>query len=384
MKALAICDKGLEDIAALEIKELIKEKSQIKDNCVLFSVKKLEDLCLLCYKSQSVSKILFLLDSFKFNNNGFSDNVEKNIEKINFDKWLDKKTTFVVRCDKINNNDLSTNEIERKTGEFIINNIKKNKKYNQKVNLVNPDIIFSVFINKNECYFGIDFAGFDLSKRTYKIFMHPASLKGPIAYSLVRIADYTKKDALLDPFSGSGIISIEAALFASNFPVHYFDKEKFAFLKFKLLKTDFNKFFKNIDKKINKNDLKIIGYDNSMKFVQYGRKNAKIAGIDKLIRFSRIDIEWLDTKFKKNTIDKIVTDIPVLSKFADKSAVQKAYKELFYQADFILKKNGIVVILTRDLNSIKKFYEEFKFKIIEEKKVYSGKQELLILKLKKS
>ena len=42
----------------------------------------------------------------------------------------------------------------------------------------------------------------------------------------------------------------------------------------------------------------------AMKFVVFARKNAKIAGIDKQINFSRVDIEWLDLKFKKNSVDK--------------------------------------------------------------------------------
>ena len=383
MKGLAITENGIEDIAALEIKELINAETEIKDGCVVFNIEGLTDLCTLCYKSQSISRILSLFDYFKFNNDILKPANEK-IGKIDFSDWLGKNTSFAVRCIKIGNENISTAEIEEKFGEFIINNIKKSKNYAQKVNLKEPDIAFLVYINNNSCYIGIDFSGFDLSKRGYKIFMHPASLKGTIAYALVRIAGFEKSDILLDPFAGSGIISIEAALFASNFPINYYNKEKFAFLKFKPFnKLDFNKLFSRVDKKITKDKLDITGYDNSMKFVQYAKKNAKIAGIDKQITFSRVDVEWLDIKFKKNSVDKIVTDAPAFSKYSDKGAVEKAHKELFYQADYILKKEGIVVILVHDLSQIKKFYEEHNFKIVEQRKVYSGKQELSVVKLKK-
>ena len=383
MKGLAITEKGIEDIAALEVKELINTKAEIKDSCVVFNIENLPDLCTLCYKSQSVSRILFLFDYFKFNNDILKPANEK-ISKIDFSDWLGKNTSFAVRCIKIRHNELSTAEIEEKFGEFIITNIKKNKNYAQKVNLEEPDIAFLVYINDNSCYIGIDFHGFDLSKRSYKIFMHPASLKGTIAYALVRIAGFEKSDTLLDPFAGSGIISIEAALFASNFPVNYYNKEKFAFLKFKPFSNlDFDKFFSKIDKKISKDTLDITGYDNSMKFVQYAKKNAKIAGIDKQINFSRVDVEWLDIKFKKNSVDKIVTDVPALSKYSDRGAVEKSYKELFYQADYVLKKEGIVVILVHDLSQIRKFYEEYNFKIVEQRSIYSGKQELFVVKLKR-
>ena len=78
-----------------------------------------------------------------------------------------------------------------------------------------------------------------------------------------------------------------------------------------------------------------------------------------------------------------MTDIPPLSKYADKPAVEKSYKELFYQADYVLKKEGIVVILVHDLSQIRKFYEEYNFKIVEQRSIYSGKQELFVVKLKR-
>ena len=92
MKGLVITSKGIEDIAALEVKELIKAKSEIKDSCVIFDIKKLEELCLLCYKAQSAEKILFLLGAFELKE------LEKSIAKIKFDDWLYKKTTFRVSC----------------------------------------------------------------------------------------------------------------------------------------------------------------------------------------------------------------------------------------------------------------------------------------------
>src|SRR3989344_3946746 len=121
MKAIAITSKGIEDITALEIKELVKAKTQVKESCVIFEPKKPEDLCLLCYKAQSAEKILFLFDCFDFNNNELFEDIKKHIEKIDFGKWLNKKTTFRVSSKKIDNDDLSNEEVCSRTGELIIN-----------------------------------------------------------------------------------------------------------------------------------------------------------------------------------------------------------------------------------------------------------------------
>jgi len=95
----------------------------------------------------------------------------------------------------LTNDDFSSQDIEKETGAFIINNIKEKKAYDQKVDLENPDLIFYVYIFNERCYLGIDFCGFDLSKRDYKVFSSASDIKGTIAYSLLRIVGYKKKKA---------------------------------------------------------------------------------------------------------------------------------------------------------------------------------------------
>lgn len=64
MKALVITDKGLEDISLMEIKELAGAAGKIVESGVIFDYKKIEELHLLCYKGQSVFKVLQLIDNF--------------------------------------------------------------------------------------------------------------------------------------------------------------------------------------------------------------------------------------------------------------------------------------------------------------------------------
>ena len=232
MKAIAITHKGTEDIAALEIKELIKATSKINETVVLFELKNMIDLCKLAYKAQSISRVVYLFDEFKIQAdfNKILKTIETKIKKINFDKWLDKNKSFKVLCRHLTNNNFSSQDMEKEAGAFIIENIKQKKAYEQKVDLENPDLIFYVYIFDERCYLGIDFCGFDLSKRDYKVFSSASDIKGTIAYSLLRIAGYEKQKKLLDPFCSSGVIPIEAALY-SNGSVNYYRKDNFAFLK---------------------------------------------------------------------------------------------------------------------------------------------------------
>jgi len=287
MKGFLITHKGMEDIAALEVKELIGKNPKIEETCIVFHIKKYEELFELCYKSQSAIGIFYLLQEFNYND--IINDFKKNIDKLNINEWLSKNTKFKVECTKSNEDQPPTPEMEKKFGEIIIDHIQKKYNYRQQVNLEDPEIIIFIYLMGEKCYVGIDFAGFELNRRSYKIFIHPSDIRGTIGYFLVRLSGYNKNQTLLDCFSGSGTIPIEAALFASNFPINFFNKEKFVFLKFDKFKDFyFDKFFKKLDKGISDYKLCIYNIDSSMKNLNSAKKNSKIAGIGKKNKLQQV------------------------------------------------------------------------------------------------
>ncbi len=368
MKALAISHKGFEKECSDEIKELIKTKTSIKPQAIIFTIKNLNELCKVCYQSQSSTRILLLLDSFTFKTiNNIKKQIKQQVEKQSLKDWL-KKRTFVVRCLRLGEHKFSSHDLEAEIGEIIF------EKYKNKVNLENPDITFYIFINNNQCYFGIDFCGFDLSKRDYKIFNHPTSLNGAFAFCMLRYANHKPKDILLDPFCGCGTIPIEATLYAAKKSSNFFRKDKLAFNK--LHKYSFK------DKE-NKKKFSIVGSDQSLSCLKASQKNAQIADIHKSLKFTRIDIEWLDTKFKKAEIDLIITHPPYISRTKTKKDIEKLYNEFFYQVEYILNNKGRIILLTKDINLIQQSAEKNKFKLTDSKEVWHGKERFEIVKLEK-
>jgi len=350
MQGLAISNKGIEDITALEIRELLNAKTELKQGCVIFEIKNLEDLALLCYKGQSVNRVLLLLDKFKIKK---LEDFER-ISKIDFSEWL-KNRTFAARCEIIDNKELSSKEIEIAIGDKI----------DAKVNLANPDITLFAYIFNNDCYFGIDFSG-DISKREYKVFLHRNDMKGTIAYALVRLSDF-KEGIFLDPFCGSGTVAIEAALFGSNKSVNFYNKTKFPFLKF--LNIDLNTF----DSK--EKETNIFGFDELFGHVKSSKNNAKVAGVK--INFSKKEISWISEEFKE--IDSIATNAPKLARFSNKIKIETDYKELFSNAKNALKKGRKIVICCNETETLKKFAENAGFKVAEERDVNQGEEILKIV-----
>lgn len=373
MKGLVITSKGIEETAALEIRDLINAKCNAEERCVTFEFKHFEELCLLCYKSQSVDRVLYSIGTFKFQN--FFNEFQKFIDESDIYDWLGNHKQFKVECIRLGTHNFKSVDIETKVCKFILRKL-KNK--NIKADTKQFEINFLVYIVNNKCYFGIDFAGFELNKRSYKIFLHPNSLRGTIAYALIRESGFEKDDVMLDPFSRDGVIPIETALYATNFPLNYYKKDKFAFLKLKI-DIDFEKFFRDIDENIKKSKAKIYNYDHLFKYVDYSKKNAKIAGVDKQFSFSRVELEWLDIKFKEGSVDRIITNPPT----SKNAQLDKIYNEFFYQSEYILNSSGTVAVISRMSDFVKKCAGKHNFILSKEKDVWSGEQLLKMMIFKK-
>ncbi len=381
MKGLIITHRGFEDITATEIKELIGAESETKPSAAVFSYKHFLELCALSYQSQSAIKVLHLICRFHASNEleETKSELKKTLSETDLSQWISENTTFKVTCNRTGEHKYTSQDMISEAGKLL------KDKINKEVNFDSPDLIFHIHIINDSAYLGIDFAGIDLSKREYRIFAHPAALKGTVGYCMLRFAGYKKKQSLLDPFTKSGIIPIEAALYSLKRPVNYYRKEALAFRHLKPLENeDWEAFFSKIDKETDEETkLPIYGMDSSMPSITAAQKNAKLAGVNKNISFSRLEIEWIDTKFSKGDVDRIVAHPPGPSKRVEQKFIEKLYKELFYQTEYVLSEKGTAAYLARDTELLKKHAEQYKLKTEEERTIQLGKESLKAIKFSK-
>jgi 23S rRNA G2445 N2-methylase RlmL len=382
----AITDKGIEKITLLELDEIIKAKGKVEECVVTFKCKDYDELLAFCYKSQSIKRVLVLFDSFNFKNQEeIIEKTEKSLQKASLKEWFDKDKSFKVECERIGEHDFGSQTIEEAVGEKVIEAVKKKFGFAPSASMKSPDAKVYVFINNNQAYFGIDLIGRDLSKRNYRIFSAPGIINANLAYALVRLSGYApeRKQKFVDVFCKSGVVCIETALYTANLSVNYYSKD-FAFKKLKLFAgKDWESFFKKIDQKSKAEKLDITGSDPLLRNLEASKKNAKLAGVDKLIKFSKIDIEWLDTKKDENSVDIIASRIPCPSKHAREAEVRKLYKELFYQLEFVMKKAGRMAFLTENTNLLKEVLTK-DFKVVKEDELWSGEQKYQFVLLEKT
>ncbi|MCF7798654.1 RNA methyltransferase [Candidatus Woesearchaeota archaeon] len=324
--------KGLETICAADIFELIKKKAIIgKQFCLVKNITS-QDIAKLAYVLQSGISILPLLTKGK--------HIDKLtlMDKELFKNSLQEGMKFAVRSIKTKNEKLSSEELHEEIGACVSKWLKENN-ISPQVSLTKPDITFLVVANDEEYFVGIDVIGFRLCKRPYKLFQHPASLNGCIAYGIAKCAGLTKESVVLDPFCGTGTIPIEVALYQQEMSPFHFEN-KFAGLSISFFKKEFEK-QANLEKNKKVQKRKIFGFDSQLKMMNGAKQNAKIAGIKDGVSFSKVSIDWVDAKFQEGEVNIIITQPPIISERThNEKDVRKLFDELCYQSKYLLNKKG--------------------------------------------
>ncbi|RJQ17266.1 hypothetical protein C4573_04405 [Candidatus Woesearchaeota archaeon] len=335
MKGCIITHRGIEDIAALDVKELLNVKSEIHPSLIVFPIKKIKDVEKLSFYARSAKRVLVFLGKTKVSS---LEKTAKAIEKIIVTQKKILKKSFCVSCERIGEHGFKSVDIEGELHKSLAKKVLR-------VEYKHPHVQFYIYIYHDDCYVSLDTVRKDLSRRDYKLFNYGSSLKGTIAYALLRVAGFSKNKTLLDPFCNTGTIPIEAALYQRESPVYAKPK-------------------KNIPKA--KQVQNIYAFDASQKYLVAAKKNAIIAGVD--FSLVKLDAEWLDTKFE--AVDYIITKPIAASHNVSEKKVEKIYNDFFHGAFFIVKES-IAIITTKEA-MVKKIAKKYKWKCVHQRTIDAG------------
>ncbi len=352
MQALILTNKGLEKISAKEISDLIGKKVKIGEGYLVFDFSKREELYKLAYLGRSFTKVLEIIDS------------GKNPFDMKFNLQFDKKN-ISIEIEREGNHEFDSSDLYK----LITEAVRKQECKIQK----KADLPLVLFVKDNNAYFCLDYAGFDLGRRDYRIFINKASIKGNIAAGIILKSGFGNGKNFLDPFCRDGILGIEACLLAEAQSVHYFNKEKFAFLRiFGLDTTVLEKF----DKK-KKLDSSIILSDMNFANLSAAKKNSTIAGVHKNLRFLKCDINNLDLKFNKK-IDLLATMPLQPGRVITEKKIKKIAETFFKRTKEVLTSKGKLVLILKKGTEI---YEEMAegFEIVEKLEVMQGQEKVDVL-----
>ncbi len=373
-------NQGFEDVTAREVREILDVEATPRPfgilGRVVFEVKDILDAIKFAYITRTSNRVAVFLHHFEIpRDRSGLDVIYREVKSLDID-FLSKDKTFAIRTDRFGVHEFNSMDIMRVAGQAVIDNILESKGYRQKVNLDNPDVIIRVDVVGDHAMVGIDLIGEkSLHSRGYKVYHHPAALKSTLAHQLVMLSGWNpKKEILYDPMCGSGTIPIEAGIRVKNIPGGFWRKKNLQFIKLDL-GIDWFDWMEEIDDSLIVEDPEIkgiMGSDKIPRHVRGAELNSQRALVRDIIRWSRLELEWLDVKLERNSIDLIVTNPPYGKKIGRGKEVENAYKYLFFQADWILTEEGRIVLISPRDELVRKYSEEYGFKIKEEKDAWNG------------
>ena len=187
--------------------------------------------------------------------------------------------------------------------------------------LKKPDTIVFVDIIDDNCLIGILLKE-NLQKRDYRFKLTAENINANLAYALLSLVKCNKKSTIVDPFCRDGVICIEAARLGA----------------------------------------KVYGFHTN---TRNARINSKIAKVN--VDLSNKELDWLDTNFSKKTVT-IISYIPSHSKNKPFDEMDKFVKELFHQAEYVVKDYIGLIAQKDDLISL---YSK-NFKLVDKRLVNIG------------
>ncbi len=231
----------------------------------------------------------------------------KKCMKIDWSKYFDVNKTFAVKGAVFSDLFSHTQYPFLVVKDAICDVFRDKDGIRPDVNIKTPQILFDVYINKQNVIVSLNTSGAPLFQRGYREAVGDAPLNEVAAAGLIRMSGWDRKSMFVDPFCGSGTLLIEAALLASGIPSNI-ERQHYAFKNFANFDTKvWNEIYENAPKRCTSLPCKIVGSDISSEMVLKARRNLRGLPIGRFVEVENLAFEEL-----KNPVESgvMVTNPP--------------------------------------------------------------------------
>ncbi len=377
--ALFTTARGIEEIVAQELKKLGGEgweRWSERSGWVKGKVDSPLTLARLCYCARTIHRgVLVLVEgTIRRTEEGLGDLYEL-VKSVDWTEWLTPTTTFCVRANRHGRHQFQSPDIERVSGQAVIDRILEQTGNRQRVRLTNPDVLVRVEVAGETCVIGIDFVGEEaLHRRGYRVYDHPAALSPVLAAAMVLMAQWSPKERLLDPMCGSGTILIEAALFARKVPGGFFRKERFAFRSLPYFSgVNFDDLLLEWDTQAEwQVRAPLFGSDLSPKHIGGAQQNAERALVADTIEWQVMDAAELPQRFPKGSVQCLMSNPPFGVRSGSPARAREAHRLLLQVGHEVLSDNGRIAIITPHPEWLEDLAPYLDFTLVQRHEVLHG------------
>ena len=273
---------GLEQVLSEELIELGFAKPEVLNRAV--QVKGTwKDVYFLNLHVRCAIAVLVRVDSFFIRD---EDDLYKKCKRIDWPSYFDMDKTFAVKgavfSDLFNHSQYPFFVVK----DAIVDKFRDEMGDRPDVNVKRPQVLFDVYINKNEVIISLNTSGAPLFQRGYREATGEAPLNEVMAAGMIRLSGWDRKSTFVDPFCGSGTLLIEAALLAAGLPSQI-ERQHYAFKNFKNYDAEvWEAIVDAIPKRVTELPCEIIGSDIDADMVTTARRNFRALPIGRFIKTS--------------------------------------------------------------------------------------------------
>lgn len=333
--------------------------------------------------SRIATKIFLCIKKINIKN---SNDLNTDICKINWTKILILGKSFSITYKYINNSTPNNLLTSLKIKEIIFDQFYQKYYTYPQVKIVNPDLLIVVFLSKNIMHIMLDISGDELYKRGYRQFSKITSIQENLSAAIILNSGWKKNTPLIDPMCRSGTLVIEAAMISSD-KAPGLDRKKWGFESWKgYRKNVWNKVLQEAKKRFEIGIKKCftnyhVGYDYDENVIQIAQKNAIKANLEKIIHFSKCNLNNLNNPYNENKTGTIIIYPPYRSKNNTESKLISLYIQLGFVSKKYFKNWKLAVLSSSKflLNFLQmKSYEKIFFKkklseyILEKYEIFSN------------
>lgn len=293
-----------QELLAKEIEELNISNVRI-GHYGIFVPKTMDNVYLVNYLSRLANRVLWPIAQFSCRH---KEDLYQESRKVNWDAFLTLQKTFAIDANVSHPNLRNTLFATQVLKDAICDYFSEKYEKRPSVDTKKPDVQLNLFIHKGCTTISLDTSGAPLYKRGWKQEGGIATIPETLAATMLKLAGFTEKEVLCDPFCGAGTLLIEAACIATNTPAGYFRKE-WGFLSH----PDFNqKRWLEIKqswdaKRISGRSICAIGADKDPKMLTLSQKHLQKTGFSKQVIVCKSEV----AHFKPSCLPTlIVTDPP--------------------------------------------------------------------------
>ena len=319
-KMIAKTFYGFETILSNELLKLGAKKIEIGVRNVSFY----GDLGFL-YKSnfylRSAIRILMPINSFRIND---AKDLYSSVYNFGWEDYIKVNNTFII--ESVLNTDFFSHSlfVSQRVKDGIVDRFRKLYNKRPDVDIENPDIKINIHISKDICTISLDSSGKPLNQRGYRSQTNIAPINEVLAAGIVMLSNWDCKSDFLDPMCGSGTILIEAAMYATNYPVNI-KRQNFSFKKWNNFDIDLFEMIKSsVLNKIKPFNYKIIGYDKAPSAILKCNQNIINSNFEKFIEIS--ENNFFNTKKNNDDFLHILFNPPYGERL--KVDIQSFYKQI--------------------------------------------------------